>query len=123
MITIAMQRIKSLTHIEKSIDTVPSFNMEDYRNNRFGVFSGPLEKIHLQIDPRYALYFRNRSWHPSQQISTKKNGGLLLKMELPVSPELVTWILGWHTAIKVIKPDSLITLIKNKLAETLQKYQ
>ena len=40
----------------------------------------------------------------------------------PISPELVTWIPGWHTAIKVTKPGSLIEEITQKLEETLEIY-
>lgn len=43
-------------------------------------------------------------------------------MEVPVSPELVTWILGWHTAIKVIKSESLVDEITQKLEEALKIY-
>jgi predicted DNA-binding transcriptional regulator YafY len=121
-ISLAMQRIKSLSLAENIADPVPPFNMEIYRNNRFGVFSGPVETIQLQIDPRYALYFRNRTWHPSQQITEKNDGTLIIKFDAPVSPELITWILGWHTAIRVLKPESLIDEIKQKLKETLNIY-
>jgi predicted DNA-binding transcriptional regulator YafY len=55
--------------------------------------------------------------------TTKKDGTLLLKMKALISPEMVTWILGWHTAIKVIKPGSLIEEITQKLEETLKMYK
>jgi proteasome accessory factor B len=122
-ISLAMQRIKSIAFAENMTDPAPSFSLENYRNKRFGVFSGPQETIQLKIDPRYALYFRNRSWHPSQEIKIQNDGSLLLTMEVPLSPELITWILGWHTAIKVIKPESLIEMIKQQLTETLIIYQ
>ncbi|MCK4558791.1 MAG: hypothetical protein KAV45_03335 [Calditrichia bacterium] len=55
--------------------------------------------------------------------TTKKDGTLLIKMEAPISPELVTWILGWHTAIKVTKPGLLIEDIIKRLEETLKMYK
>ncbi len=122
-ISLVMQRIKSLRIEENISDMVPPFNMEDYRNRRFGVFGGPVEKIHLRIDPRYTIYFRNRFWHPSQEVKMQNDGSMMLSMEVPLSPELITWILGWHTAIKVIKPESLIKMIKQRLTETLKIYQ
>ena len=122
-ISLAMQRIKSLTFAENSIDTVPPFDMKDYRNNRFGVFSGPLEKIQLQIDPRYAIYFRNRSWHPSQDIKMQNDGSMILTMEVPLSPELLSWILGWHEGIKVISPNRLVDEILIKLKTVIKIYE
>lgn len=122
-ISLVLQRIKSLTLAENIIDTVPPFNMEDYRNNRFGVFSGPVEKIRLRIDPRYIIYFRNRSWHPSQEVKMQNDGSMILTMEAPLSPELLTWIIGWHEGIKVISPDRLIDGILIKLKTVIKMYE
>lgn len=101
---------------------VIQYGSETDRRNRFGVFAGEVEQVELEIKSDFAHYFKDRIWHPSQQISTKMDGTLLIKMEAPISPELVTWILGWHTAIKIIKPGSLIEDITQKLEETLKSY-
>jgi proteasome accessory factor B len=122
-ISLVLQRIKSLTFAENIIDTVPPFNMENFQNNRFGVFSGPIEKIRLQIDPRYAIYFRNRSWHPSQEVKMQNDGSMILTMEVPLSPELFTWIIGWHEGIKVISPDRLADGILIKLKMVIKMYE
>ena len=69
------------------------------------------------------LFFLNDKTCRFYMYTTKKDGTLLIKMEAPISPELVTWILGWHTAIKVTKPGSLIEDITQKLEETLKMYK
>jgi predicted DNA-binding transcriptional regulator YafY len=119
---LTLHRIIKIISAEKDERPVPDFDLADFRRNRFGVFAGETEQVELEIESEYAHYFKDRIWHPSQQISTKKDGTLLIKMEVPVSPELVTWILGWHTAIKVIKPGSLVNEITQKLEETLKTY-
>jgi len=47
---------------------------------------------------------------------------MLLEMKVPLLPELITWIFSWHTAVKVIMPDSLRIKIKKKLKESLEQY-
>lgn len=122
-ISLVLQRIKFLTIAENIIDTAPPFNLEKFRDSRFGVFSGPVEKISLRIDPRYTLYFRNRSWHPSQEVKMQNDGSMILTMEVPLSPELFTWIIGWHEGIKVISPDRLADGILIKLKMVIKMYE
>ncbi len=45
----------------------------------------------------------------------QESGDLLLTLQVPLSPELITWILGWHEAITVLAPDTLIEEIKLNL--------
>jgi len=119
---LTLHRIKRIIEAKEQKQHLPNFDLDAFRRNRFGVFTGDVEQVELEIQNEYTHYFKNRTWHPSQQISTKEDGRVLLKMGVPVSPELVTWILGWHTAIKVIKPESLIKEIKQKLEDTLKIY-
>ena len=109
------------THYQNA--RIIQYGAETDRRNRFGVFAGEVEQVELEIKSDFAHYFKDRIWHPSQQITTKKNGALLIKIEAPINPELVTWILGWHTAIKVTKPGSLIEDITKRLEETIKMYK
>jgi len=119
---LTLHRINAIESTKENQHPVPEFDLAAFRRNRFGVFAGKVEQVVLEIESDYTHYFKNRTWHPSQKISTKKDGTLLIQMEVPVSPELVTWILGWHTAIKVIRPESLVEEITHKLEETLKTY-
>ena len=42
-------------------------------------------------------------------------------MEVPLSPELVSWILSWGGAIKVKEPKELRRIIREKV-DILNKY-
>ena len=120
--SLTLHRIIDIKSAEDQQRPVPDFDLAAFRRNRFGVFAGEVEQVELEIQSDFAHYFKDRIWHPSQKISIKMDGTLLLKMEAPISPELVTWILGWHTAIKVTKPGSLIEIIRKNLEETLKIY-
>ena len=122
-ISLVLQRIQSLTAAENISEPAPPFSMEEYRDSRFGVFGGQIETVHLRIDPAYAIYFRNRMWHPSQVLKDQTDGSMLLTMQVPLSPELLTWILGWHEGIKVIGPDKLVDKILHKLKTVMKIYK
>ena len=113
-ISLVLQRIISAEAAE-SDHPVPPFDVQSYRLDRFGVYGGEIKTVRLHIAPDYAIYFGNRAWHPSQKAQTTKDGGMILEMEVPLSPELVTWILGWHEGIRVLAPDELIDTIKDKI--------
>jgi len=122
-ISLVLQRIKSIEIINDYNLAAPEFNIETFRQNRFGVFGGDIQTVKLFIKHEYAIYFRNRSWHPSQKTTKNTDGSLLLEMEIPLSPELITWILGWHEGIKVVSPKSLVYKIKDKLERTINIYK
>ena len=122
-IVLALQRIKRIEKSENQNRKTIQFNIDEFRKNRFAVFSGKVEHIKLNIANEVAFYFTNRKWHPSQKISVIKNGSLLLEMDVPITYELVGWILGWHNYVKVLEPQLLIETIKKRLKETFELYK
>ena len=122
-LALAVQQIKSVKIAERQDYRTPDFNIAAFKHNRFGVFSGPLEKVKLSVRKDYAKWFINRSWHPSQKLSKNPDGSLLLTMEVPLSRDFITWVLGWHDGVKVIKPQSLIEALKEKLNSTVELYK
>jgi predicted DNA-binding transcriptional regulator YafY len=52
-ISLVIQKIKSIERIENRKDSTPVFNMDQFRNERFGVFGGEPQKVRLQINRAY----------------------------------------------------------------------
>lgn len=123
IISLVLQRMVSVEYLSESSENPPAFNLQEFKKNRFGVFGGESKEIILQINPEYVIYFSNRSWHPSQEVKYKEDGSMVLKIEAPLTPELETWILGWHEAIKVIAPKELISRILNKTEQVRNLYK
>ncbi len=122
-LALAVQQIKKVSQAQRQDYRTPEFNIAAFKHNRFGVFSGPLEKVELFIRKDYAKWFINRSWHPSQTLRKHPDGSLTLTMNVPLSRDFITWVLGWHDGVKVIKPQSLIEALKDKLNSTLKQYE
>lgn len=114
-ITLAADRID---HVERANDiTMPLhvFNEARYTSGRFGVYDGEVRSIHLRIDASAADFFSARIWHPSQQLSRRKDGTLDMRLTAPLSPELVSWIVGWADVLTILSPKKLKAVCKEKV--------
>lgn len=121
-ITLALHRIIDLKKAANQAQKPDPFDIERFRKNRFAVFSGKPVHIKLQINKETAHYFTNRQWHPSQKLSLNEDGSLLLEMDVPITWELIGWILSWHSFIKALSPPELIDKLQERLKETQELY-
>lgn len=120
---LALQRVKKIKTAKSQNHKPIEFDLEKFRSERFAVFSGAIEHIKLFINSEAAFYFTNRQWHPTQKILVNDDGSLMLEMDVPLSYELVGWIVGWHSYIKALSPPALIESIKSHLKTTLELYE
>ena len=108
---LAVRNIRSLDALEippGDEDDVHTFDEERFTRERFGVFADAPVRVRLQIDREEQQFFTNRTWHPTQHFSTMENGDVMLEMNVPLSPELTTWILGWKHYVRVLEPQELV---------------
>lgn len=121
-ITLALHRLEKIVASANKWGAAPALEIAQFRQQRFGVFGGQPCSVSLQINQAFTPYFVNRSWHPSQRSEIQPDGSLRLEMDAPLSPELISWILSWHEAIRVLEPPLLIEKIKTRLNKTLEQY-
>ncbi len=121
-ISLALHRIKQIEKSKKQNISPIDFDINKFRESRFGVYSGEVEHVKLLIDKEVVFYFTNRQWHPSQKISLEKDDSMLLEMDVPITYELIGWILSWRDNIKVLSSNSLIDQIKANLNSTMKLY-
>mgnify|MGYP000873545466 CR=1 FL=1 len=123
-ITFTLQNIIEVELYTDEIYKIPEFDLKKFKTKRFGVYSGNTKEIRVNIDKDYKKYFENRHWHPSQKSRiSPKTGNLILEMNVPITPELISWLLGWGEAITVESPLSLRRTIKEKANIIARKYE
>ncbi len=114
-ITLAADRIE---HVERANDIhlpLHVFNEKAYRSGRFGVYDGEVATVKLRIDASAAEFFMSRLWHPSQHFTPRKDGSVLLTLTSALSPELISWIVGWADVLTIVGPKRLVTMCKTKV--------
>lgn len=121
-IMLAIQRIRKLELLDKSFPKDHPFNEKEYWEGKFGLFPGEQVEIKLRFDKGIRHHIQGRKWHSSQTVEVDKKGNLILKMKVAVTPELITWILGWRMYVKVLEPQELVNEIKRNIEGIKQLY-
>jgi len=100
----------------------------DFWSQEFGMFTGELVNVKLRFakEIRYHIVRRQvcegRQWHLNQEFEDDKDGNLILNMNVEITPELVTWILGWRYYVKVLEPKKLVEEIRENIEKMREKY-
>ncbi len=114
-ITMAVDRVLA---VERATDVGLPMHVFDealYRRTRFGVYSGKVVPITLQISPKAAEYFTSRVWHPTQQFQHRRGGSVELRLDAPINPELIAWIVSWADVLKPLRPKRLVEACLEKV--------
>ena len=90
------------------------FSSAETLQGSFGPWSGRKERVRLRFEPKAAAFVAEKQVHPSQRLQWRSDGELDLEMELPVGAPLVSWVLGWGAAVRVLAPKSLAKRVREE---------
>jgi len=122
-IVLAVQRIRKLDLLDKSFPNDHPFDANEFWKGKFGLFSGEQLDIKLRFTKDVRHHIEGRIWHNSQSIEFDKKGNLILTMKVGISPELISWILGWRMFVKVLEPRELVAEIKQNIKDITNLYK
>lgn len=78
VITLAAERIKSLTLTDEPFTIIKDFSFEKLRDQAFGVTTEQPMNVVIRFRKDQAPYVRERIWHPTQNLTELRNGDLRL---------------------------------------------
>lgn len=122
-INFAVHNILSIEEATNQSRKSPEFDYEKFRSERFGVIDGKVTTVRLKIHKDFVKYFEKRFWHPSQKLSHDKDGNMILKLDVPVTGDLIGFICHWEDGITVLEPDKLKYEVKKTLKAALENYE
>jgi predicted DNA-binding transcriptional regulator YafY len=120
--TFALERIKSIELTDEQFEIPKSFSLADRMNQGFGLIENPPQEVRIQFSPDVAHLLKERQYHPTQRLTSLRNGGVLLRMNVGVADELVAWVLSWGAAAKVLSPPDLIKPVAVQLNAAQKLY-
>jgi proteasome accessory factor B len=124
VLTFAISRIKSAELSPQTFTIPEDFDYQKTAGERFGIFAGQKTfKVTILFDKENAPYVKEREWHPSQKIKSRRDGSLLLTLTTSHFLEIKKWILSWGRGAQVIEPESLRKEIVTELAQMMEQYQ
>jgi len=118
----AVDRIKMINLTDERFEVPADFNADEFMKASFGVFQGQPVHIKLHFTPNAAGYVKEKVWHESQKVSEKRDGSVILELDVAGTREIKHWILCWGSQVQVLEPDSLREEIRSEAAEMLGVY-
>ena len=118
--TFSVERIRGISlHEERFTPTeIPDAAFA----HSIGINEGPPEHIEIAFEPRIAPYVRERQWHPSQSNTDRKDGGVVLSLDVCNDWALRSWILSFGPLARVVTPPALAKQIKDEIDRAAERY-
>ena len=118
--TFSVDRIRGLSLHEERF--TPADAPEAAFAHSIGVNEGPPEHIEVAFEASIARFVRERQWHPSQKNSDRKDGGLVVALDVCNDWALRSWILSFGPLARVLKPAALAAQIKEEVDRASARY-
>ncbi len=121
--TFALPRMRDVRLTSKRFHRPADFSIGKILRGSFGAHSGKKKyRIKLQFDPFAARLVAERVWHESQRIHAKRDGSIILELELAGLEEIERWILSWGEHVRVLAPSKLIDVVRASAASITELY-
>ena len=120
--TFAVEPIQQLTPLDETFTPVEDVTEAAWPLS-LGIYHGKPEQVQLEFASEIAPYVQERTWHPSQMTTLRKNGALALTMNVSLDNSLQNWIRSFGSSVRVISPQTLIANITDDLARTRAPYR
>lgn len=110
-----LAKIENLEILENYFEKDEDFNLQEYVNSSFGVFSGKKLNVVLEFDKSVKGDVLEYGFHPSQKIKELKNGNVCVSFAASGSFEIITELLKWRDTVKIISPKVLKDEYRNTI--------
>lgn len=118
----AVDRIRAIETAAETFEMPADFDVEHFMRSSFGVFRGEPVTVRLRFAPAVAGYVSEKTWHATQRIAERPDGGIDLSMEVAGIEEVMFWILSWGGQVEVLAPPSLRAAVHAEAACLLEKH-
>jgi len=103
-----VDRIESIQLLDERYSVPEDFDANKYLGSAWRIIvDGNVKIIKLRFSPDIARIARETVWHPSQVTELHPDGSAIVTMNVSVTVELVSFILGWGEKVEVLEPEEL----------------
>jgi predicted DNA-binding transcriptional regulator YafY len=120
-----IQRVRLLAErFRRPADVAPgTYDPDDFFRHAFRTFHDPhVVDVTLEFSPSTARFVRERMVHPSQTLEPLRGGAARLTLRVPISPELISWVLSFGHGAKVLEPAGLARSIRLEFEAARARY-
>ncbi len=121
----ALSRIKNIRITAEQFTIPEGFDISKEVDLSFGIWhnTGDPEEYELLFDSSLANYILEREWHKGQQMEQREDGSVYLKFSSNQKKQILSWVLGFGPAVKVLAPESLKKDVIESARKVLGRYE
>ncbi len=119
-----IDRVEDATLEELRFQQPDDFDLRDHLSGSFGIFHGEGE-VHVKIrfSPEVARYVQEKTWHPSQKLTSQKGGALIAEFDLDGTEEIKRWVLSFGRHAEVVEPEALRGEMLQEATQAVNAYR
>jgi predicted DNA-binding transcriptional regulator YafY len=118
----ALERIQEWSTTRVAFEVPAEFDFEDHMRSALGIFRGKETQVRIRFRPSAAPFVAEREWHETQELSTARDGSVVLAMRVADTLELKRWVLSFGSEAEVLEPDALREKIRNEAEAILAQF-
>ena len=115
----AVERMRAVTLTDHPYQMPLGFDLEAFVRDSLTVMRGRPIEVALRFDKATAAWAKDRLWHPTQKLTSLKNGGMLMTLTVADSREVVGWVLSFGSGVHVIRPLALSDAVSSEAKKIL----
>ena len=123
---LAVDRIQE-AEIERNVhfEIPEDYDPETWFEGQLGLWQegGEPDRVRIAFTEQAALTARERLWPGQVGWSEIEDGRWVLELEIPVTPEVLTWALTWGAQAEVLEPEGLRGRVRAVLAGAVGLYE
>ncbi len=118
----AIERIKKLSTTEDYFTPSDKVDLGRHADSLGVNLGGKPEPVAIEFQPEAALYVVEREDHPSQELTKRDDGSVVLTMRVVVDWALGAWVLSFGASARVLKPRKLAERVLEQVEEMRASY-
>ncbi len=123
---LAVDRVEQ-AEIDRShhFDVPEDYDPQQWFGEQLGLWheGSQAERVRIAFSERSALTAKERLWPGQVGWSEADDGRWVLELEIPVTPEVMTWVLTWGAEAEVLGPTSLREWVVEVLEGAVGQYR
>jgi len=121
--TFLLDRIKSARVTHERFDIETEFDFSEYIKDTFRVLrDGKPVEVLARFAKEVAHTFKEKKWHPSQEVSDNPDGSVNVRIEARGINEIRAWIMSWGELAEVLEPEELRQELKKTFLRLSKVY-
>jgi predicted DNA-binding transcriptional regulator YafY len=123
--TFGLERIEKLETAEKKFTVDKNFNADHFFKYSIGIteISDKPQEVILSFDPVPGKFLLTQPIHVSQTLLEQNKNEIHIGLNVLITQELITFILGYGAGVRVLKPTKLCRQIEEIAKAIAEKYK